>query len=348
MASFASFADANGVCASRGGGNIGTNTAMGYQALNSNTGGYQNTAFGFQALRNNTSGRQNTAVGHKALRNETSGVCNTAVGAFAAYSQNGASNNTSIGFKAGCSATTGASNTFIGSYAGAAITTGGANTAVGYFAMPTATTPNWNTSIGAQSMIGATGGCNVAVGLNAACGLTTGVCNTAIGADTGGSVSTANSTIIISRGGSTSNTSGHTLWGNSGINYNWIQCAWSNVSDCRDKSCIRDLDQKLGLTFLRKLAPVSFNWDDRENYVRECGYEYGHKDGTLASRKKSYGFEAQQLKQVLEELEVEFEALGYDPEKDAYRITYEELIAPIIKAVQETAQRLETLETLVQ
>jgi hypothetical protein len=348
MANFASFANANGVCASRGGGNIGTNTGMGCQTLNSNTSGYQNTAFGYRAMRNNTTGRQNTAVGYRALENETSGVCNTAIGSYALFNQNGGSNNTAVGFKAGCSMTSGGSNTLVGAYAGLAVTTGGSNSAVGFCALRSVTTGNWNTAIGAFALCATTGGCNTAIGFAAGCNVTSGQCNTMIGANAGNSVTTATNTISVSRGGSTSNTNNHTLWGNSGITYNFIQCAWSNVSDCRDKTCIQDLDQKLGLSFLRKITAVSFNWDNREQYVNRCGFEYGQKDGTLASIKKSYGFEAQQVKQSLEELGVEFQALGHDAEKDAYRITYDELIAPLIKAVQETAQRLETLETLVQ
>jgi hypothetical protein len=347
MATFASFATFAGtVCASRGAGNILTNTAFGCQALLSNTTGYQNAAFGYQALRNNTTGRQNTAIGVRALRNETTGVCNTAVGTYALYTQNGGNNNTAIGFRAGFNITTGGSNTLVGNCAGHSITTGGSNVAVGYCALFSNQTSSGNTAIGFRAIASATSLQNTAIGWQAGCTITTGACNTIIGTSAGNSVTTASNTISISRKGSTSNTNNHTLWGNSGITYNWIQCQWTNVSDCRDKTCVNDLDEKLGLTFLRKLIPVSFRWDNREQYVTECGYEYGQKDGTLASRHKSYGFEAQQMKQVLQELDIEYEALGYDPEKDAYRITYEELIASLIKGVQETTTRLETLETL--
>lgn len=348
MASFASFVSAAGVCASRGAGGCVTNTAMGNKALESNTSGYHNAAFGYRALRNNNSGRQNTAVGYRALEGETTGVCNTAIGAYALCNQSGASNNTGVGFSAGRAISTGSSNTLVGAYAGCAITTGNSNTAIGFRALTSVTGNCWNTAIGAYALCAATGGCNTAVGYRAGAAVTTGVKNTHIGPRSGASVSTATQTIVASRAGSTSNTGGHTLWGSSGMWFNWVQTNWSNLSDCRDKTCIQDLDQKLGLTLLRKINPVSFNWDSRQLYVDRCGFEYGQKDGTLAAKKKTYGFEAQQLKQTLEELEVEFEALGYDEEKDAYRITYDEFIAPLIKAVQETADRLETLEALAQ
>jgi len=107
-----------------------------------------------------------------------------------------------------------------------------------------------------------------------------------------------------------------------------------------------DLDEKLGLAFIRNLETVSFNFDHRDRYVRECGYEYGTKDNTLADPKKSYGFIAQQMKQLVESLDTTFDAVGYTEEQDAYRLTYEAMIAPLVKAVQQTSQRLETLEAL--
>jgi hypothetical protein len=344
MATFASFASAAGVCASRGGGSILANTGMGYQALNSTTSGAQNAAFGFQAMRQNTVGAQNVAIGFQALRNSDGGNNNVAVGYRALYNAN-AANNTAVGFRAGCAITTGASNTLVGAYAGVNITTCGANVAIGWGALAGGNSVN---SVGIGRSAGTSMGTN---GQGTFIGdfvgtASTGLGNTIIGACAGGSVSSATNVVIVSRGGSTGNSNGHTLWGTSGVDFNWIQCRWTNLSDCRDKTHIQDLDSKLGLSFLRKLNPVSFNWDDREHYVQKCGYEYGQKDGTLASRRKSYGFEAQQVKQVLEELNVEFEALGHDSEKDAYRITYEEMIAPLIKGVQETLTRLETLETL--
>jgi hypothetical protein len=346
MATFGNFAQANGVRASRGCGGSIQNTVMGENAFATVTAtGVQNAAFGFQAMRKNTTGQQNTAVGHLAMYNNTTGVCNTAIGAFALYNSNGA-NNTAVGKSAGFSITTGGSNTLIGAYAGQSLTTGESNTAFGYKALSSITNTCWNTAIGHGALGFGTTGCSVGVGWYAAA-FSNGNCNTFVGAQVGCNAYSASNIITISRFGTTSNNFGHTLWGNSGLWFNWIQCPWTNVSDCRDKTCIQDLDQKLGLTFLRKITPVSFKWDNREDYVRKCGFEYGQKDGSLVSAKKSYGFEAQQVKQVLEELETEFQALGYDEQKDAYRITYEEFIASLIKAVQETSDRLETLEAQV-
>src|SRR5947208_2471540 len=55
-------------------------TALGFQALFSNTQGFNNTATGYQALFNNTLGFDNTAIGSHALAENTTGNDNTAMG----------------------------------------------------------------------------------------------------------------------------------------------------------------------------------------------------------------------------------------------------------------------------
>ena len=51
-------------------------TALDFQALFSNTQGFNNTATGYQALFNNTLGWDNTAIGNRALYNNTGGFDN--------------------------------------------------------------------------------------------------------------------------------------------------------------------------------------------------------------------------------------------------------------------------------
>ena len=80
------------------GGSFGRdNTAVGYQALSSNTIGAFNTADGAQVLFNNTTGAFNTATGSGALSLNTEGSNNTALGAQAGLSQNTGSGNVYIG-----------------------------------------------------------------------------------------------------------------------------------------------------------------------------------------------------------------------------------------------------------
>lgn len=344
MATFASFANANSVCASRGGNNCITNTAFGYGALANNSSGYSNTAIGRLALGGNTTGNRNTAIGFAALLSNSSGLCNTAIGSFAGYLMT-SSNLTAVGFNAARN-TTGASNTMIGAFAGCNVTTGASNVLVGAFAGCNMQGGSNNVGVGWQTLKNATSSGNVAIGQHAGRFLSTGACSTFVGYMAGGSVTTANCTIAVGYQSSPDNSAGHTSWGNSSMIRNGIAAAWTNVSDCRDKTNIQDLDEKLGLDFIRNLETVSFNFDHRDRYVRKCGYEYGTKDNTLADPKKSYGFIAQQMKQLVESLNTTFDAVGYTEEQDAYRLTYEAMIAPLVKAVQQTSQRLETLEAL--
>ena len=344
MATFASFANANSVCASRGGGSCITNTAFGFDALLNNSSGTCNTAIGRNALRNNSSGNRNTAIGYQALITNTTGYCNTAVGFQAGYLFN-STNLTAVGYQAARN-TTGASNTMVGFRAGCNLTTGVANTLIGAYAGCNIQGGSCNVGVGAFALRSATSNLNVAIGHNAGCGVTTGGCNIAVGYKAGSKVNNAICTIAVGFSSSPGNSNGHTSWGNASMGFNGIASAWTNVSDCRDKTNVEDLDEKLGLAFIRNLETVSFNFDHRDRYVKKCGYEYGTKDNTLADTKKSYGFIAQQMKQLIQSLDTTFDAVGYTEEQDAYRLTYEAMIAPLVKAVQQTSQRLEILEAL--
>jgi hypothetical protein len=330
---------------SRGGNNCISNTALGLVALAANTTGYCNTAIGALSLRCTTSGNRNTAAGVKALRNNTTGTCNTAIGYSAGYCMTTGNSLTAVGYKA-AQCTTGNCNTAIGHLAGCGLTTGTCNVIMGCAAGSGMSGGSCNVAIGQRAMLQATSNNNVAIGTLAAEGLTTGACNIFVGFYNGASISTTNFHIGIGHDGGPSKTTGHTAWGNKEITYNGIASKWTDISDCRDKTNIQDLDEKLGLDFIRSLDTVSFNWDNRENYVQKCGFEYGQKDGTLTSPKKSYGFIAQQMKEVLDNLDTNFDALKYNEDKDAYRITYAHMIAPLVKAIQQTIQRIETLETL--
>lgn len=344
MATFASFANANSVCASRGGGNCISNTAFGFEALKNNSTGYCNTAIGRLALYNNSTGNRNTAIGFAALSANSSGLCNTAVGAFAGYLMT-SSNLTAVGYMAARNAI-GGSNTMVGAFAGCNVTTGVSNVLIGAFAGCNLQGGSCNVGIGFGALGLSTGNGNVAIGCHALHNISSGGCHIGIGWRANLCSTSVNCTIGVGENSNPRNSVGHTAWGSSSLNYNGVAAGWTNVSDCRDKTNIENLDNKLGLDFIRNLDTVSFNWDYRDRYVQRCGFEYGTKDGTLTSPKKSYGFIAQQMKQLTDSLGTTFEALRYNEEKDGYRLSYADMIAPLAKAVQQTAQRLETLEAL--
>jgi hypothetical protein len=269
------------------------------------------------ALYSNTTGNYNTAVGKDAMFCNTIGNCNTAYGNDALYNSTSSLWNTAVGYRASYS-----------------------------------TVYTWyNTSVGMCALYSATidADRNTAIGYEALKGTTTGRCNTGLGMGGGCGITTACNTISVGHYTQPSNTNGHTVWGNSSNNvYNCVYTSWSNVSDCRDKTDIVPLNSCYGVSFIKKLSPVSYKWDNRETYVRKCNYTYGQKDGRLKSEKCHYGFLAQDIKTSIEELNITFDALGHDPNKDAYRLTYEELIAPLVKAVQELTERVEILENSAQ
>jgi len=97
------------------------NTAMGSQALAAST-GYNNTAIGFQALSTNTDGSSNTAIGRYALTNNTLATFNTAIGQDSLLVATIGGGNTGVGYGALSSTTTGSSNTALGFQAGWGVT----------------------------------------------------------------------------------------------------------------------------------------------------------------------------------------------------------------------------------
>jgi len=109
--------------------NDGTNLALGYNTLGSNTSSY-NTAAGNLALASNTTGEFNTATGNSALESNTTGPHNTADGTAAAALTTTGGDNTVMGYNALLDNTTASGSTAIG-YVALESSTGSANTALG-------------------------------------------------------------------------------------------------------------------------------------------------------------------------------------------------------------------------
>jgi hypothetical protein len=228
-------------------------------------------------------------------------------------------------------------------------TSGYLNVAIGRSALYENTTGYSNVVIGRSLINMVYGQYNVVIGQNSGInvGLTSSIGQTLIGDSAGNNITHGNNyQIAVGAFAQTSNAPSHTVWGNSGNSvYNCVWDPWVVPSDRRDKVNIEPIPNNLGLNFINRLNPVSFNWDQRQRYVDKCGFEYGKKDGTLVGEKKVYGLIAQEIKQVLDELEVQFDALKHNDDKDAYRFTYDALFAPIIKSIQELSNRIDELES---
>jgi hypothetical protein len=239
-------ASVDGMTVGRGGGEVATNTAVGYTALNANTTAVQTTAVGYAALASNTTGDSNNAFGRFALNGNTTGTdnvalgrnsmlsnstgsFNVAVGNTALNSNTTASNNTAVGYQAGYSNTTSGFNTFLGYQAGNTFNyTGGNgyNCFIGSRAGTAVTTGQLNCFVGdASGLVATTGSGNTFIGQSSGNSITTGGKNTIIGGYTGNSnsidIRTASNNCIVSDGD-----------GNPQIHSNsssWVSTSWGSI-----------------------------------------------------------------------------------------------------------------------
>ncbi|MFM9107475.1 MAG: hypothetical protein ACKOWF_12345, partial [Chloroflexota bacterium] len=148
------------------------------------------------------------------------------------------------------------------------------------------------------------------------------------------------------------------------------------VSDMRDKADIRET--VLGLGFIRALRPVDYRMDFRENYraaapvmpsadasledraayakafaawEREGKLANLRSDGTRKGERFHHGLLAQEVEAAIRALGVDFG--GYkdglvNGGEDRKALAYEELIAPMIKAIQELSDEVVELRSLLE
>jgi trimeric autotransporter adhesin len=281
--------------------NVGyQNTAIGLNALVSNTGGYGNTASDLAALGSNTVGNYNTADGLEALHGNTAGSNSTAIGTNALLINQGTSNGGQ------------SDNTAVGTYALFTLPNMNNfdNTAVGYDALE-APDGSYNTAVGATSQ--ANGEVNTAIGYGASTASHT-YNATALGYD---AVATQNNSIQL---------------GNNSISAIYAHVTALTMSDRRYKKDVRALDSDLGLDFIQKLKPVSYRFNNGDETER-------------------HGFIAQDLEQALPaslhdtierskpEHGLALIERGNDKDR-TYHVSYSDLLAPIVKALQQQQQEI--------
>jgi len=370
--------------AGNGAGN--SNVALGVNALVNNTTGNYNMAIGRNALRYNTTGENNIAMGGFTLFNNTTGDRNTAIGESALYSNKIGSFNTAVGFSSLAGNidkdNTGKCNTAIGSYSLENITFGNCNVGIGFGALMHIEESENNTAIGflSLSQAGSESANNVAIGAKAMgnkfnftnntfvgsvySGITN---NTAVGIQALGNItSNANTNTAIgyfALGNLTTYYNCTGLGNNSQVTGNnqvqlgdtsatvYAQKALVTRSDARDKIDIED--SPLGLNFILKLRPRKYRMNSRETYF-EQGKERDFSavnDGSKAGKRPHYGLVAQEVKEVMNELNVDF--AGYldskvDGGEDVLSLGYTEFIAPMIKAIQEQQNMIEALQKQIE
>jgi hypothetical protein len=355
------------------------NTAIGNSALFSSTGS-NNIAVGYNALYSNTASG-NLAVGNSALYYNTTGTQNVAIGTNGGLFNSGGIANTFIGLNSGMYNTVGYYNTALGNQAGYINATGYYNTSIGFNAGNTATTTGGTTY---SSVTVTSGVSNNNLGLTSGGLIQVQAQTTNGGFVSGSwYIFWHNGTNVVQYGGTLSGTTdfitnGAMNWSNtSSIGNNsqvsgnhqvqlgdastttYVYGTVQNRSDKRDKADIRDT--VLGLDFINALRPVDYRWDLREDYVERITEEVevdgvsvvnmqviNHKqDGSRKRKRYHHGLIAQEVKEVIDKTGVDFG--GYQDHSlagglERMTIGYDELIAPLIKAVQELSKEVEALK----
>ncbi|HXC05382.1 MAG TPA: tail fiber domain-containing protein, partial [Bacteroidia bacterium] len=109
--------------------------------------------------------------------------------------------------------------------------------------------------------------------------------------------------------------------GNTSITYAGIQVAWTITSDRRLKNAIQP--SPLGLDFITRLKPVS--------YIRSSD----------TGKKVEYGFIAQEVEETLLAFGAANTGMIAKDDQGMYGVRYNDLLSPLVKALQELNTKLE-------
>ena len=305
-------------------GAVYSNTAIGMQALFSNTLGGQNTANGYKTLYSNIRGSYNTANGYQALYSNTYGDTNTAVGYHSLFSNTLGGQNTANGFESLSENTTGRKNTASGVSSLSYNTTGNSNTASGFEALSSNLTGSSNAAIGTGSLLNNTNGSlNTAMGDSALVTNTTGRQNTALGYAADVSSAALTNATAIGYGASVAASNTIQL-GNTNVTTIGGQVSWTAASDIRLKKNITNT--KYGLATVLKLRAVDYN--------------------LISNNLPQVGFIAQEVKKLVPEVVTGKE--GDLKKGEILGITYANLVPVLARAIQEQQKEIDELKKLVE
>ena len=270
--------------------------------------------------------KDNIFIGSDSLDNLLTGESNIGIGKNALKNINYAANNIAIGY-----------------HSLEQNISGGYNVAIGNDTLKCNEVGQGNIAIGESSLIKNTDGIsNIAIGRSALGSNTTGANNVGIGHQALVAITTYSNCTGI--GANSSVTGSNQMQLGDTLTTVYAQKAIQTRSDSRDKIDIQDT--LLGLEFIKKLIPRQFRMNSREAYF-EIGQQRDFSatnDGSKAGKRFHQGFVAQEVKEVIDELGVDF--AGYQDHKinggeDVLSLGYTEFIAPIVKAIQEQQQMIE-------
>ncbi|MEO6405694.1 MAG: tail fiber domain-containing protein [Ferruginibacter sp.] len=331
---------------------IGNFALYGYTGVGANS-ATLNTAIGVASLYTTKTGSYNTGVGSNVLGRNYSGQYNSALGYKAFYSTN--MDNTSN------------ENVAVG-YQSLNIASAGTNTAIGMEALYSSSGGNKNVAIGMRSLyINGTGYENVAVGYQALFSTSNSIDNTAVGSQSGDTYNNGVNNVFIGAltdvagadmynaiaigQGTVAPAPSYARFGNSSTTSYGGWANWTNVSDGRFKTNVQE--NVPGLLFIMKLRPVTYHLqakalDDHQHegldkHITEEAKAVMNK--ALAEKEKiTYsGFIAQEVETSAKSLGFDFSGVDAPTSsKDVYGLRYEEFVVPLVRAVKEQQQMLDT------
>ncbi len=337
----------------------GSNIAIGPIALYYNTTGLENVAIGGRALNANIGGLYNTAIGDNALgqQNSIDANLNTAVGWLASYNQNG-NNNTVVGAQAFQNNNagpigTGNNNVAVGNFALRDAETGGGNTAVGKSALQTNTTGINNTAVGNNALLAGTAYNNTsALGYNAD---VTGSNQIQLG-------DSATTTYAYGAVQNRSDTRDKTDVRDTELGLDFVKALrpvdfkWDIREDYRAnppetvfspsplKENASDEEKE---KYEQQLAAYNVYKVEMDKWIQDSKLSNINHNGSKKRNRFHHGLIAQEVKAVLDAKGIDFG--GYQDHKiaggdDVLSVGYSELIAPMIKAIQELSAEVASLK----
>jgi hypothetical protein len=271
-----------------------------------------------------------------------------------------AENNIGIGKDVFKSLTSGDKNVAIGGTAHDELTTGLENTAIGYGAGHKITSGNYNHAIGSGALDAQVTGNNcVAVGHDAL-GWLDGSNSVGVGWQAGGSSAGANSLylgyqsygsgnqneILLTGSGNpvSAGENSFTFGKNGNRVYNQFNSNnnWTHSSDERMKKNIQD--ETLGLSFINRLRPVTYNFRLPSEYPEDFPY-YDAENKNPKTDQLQHGIIAQEVKEAMT-AEGNDTFNGYQLANDGvHSVSESNFIYPMIKAMQELSAKVDALET---
>ena len=181
--------------------------------------------------------------------------------------------------------------------------------------------------------------------------LVTGNYNTAIGEEAlaSGNGAATNNTLLGYAAGADgmlniTSDSNYLCVGNNATSNAIVKVSWTVGSDERDKTDIATLPSSAGLSFVNALRPVTYVWDNRDNYHAWGSEKYGERDHSKKSTEKQLGFIAQEVKAVETSMGWTDDHVVNTSNEESLKLQHDQLIPILTKAIQELSTQNAALE----